>query len=218
MLCFLAWHQQAASVQPKFGLGKIVATPAALEAIKKKRADREKFFLDRHAQADWGEVDDGDKALNDQSLVSTSGLCLPTKRFLALGLGNQRGGSGLPTICYRASIERMLPHAVRRAEAHLLCRALSGAVASTGVEFICTDQVSESPFGKLMKNLPSWDSARVIVYAMPVLFFQGLPLVLRFVASSIVVSCSFDTPTRNRRGRSLSTLSSFVHHGQRAFC
>ena len=53
----------------KFPLGQIVATPEALKAIEEAGQDPT-FFLDKHAAGDWGEVDDGDKALNDQALVS----------------------------------------------------------------------------------------------------------------------------------------------------
>jgi hypothetical protein len=52
----------------KFQLGQIVATPAALEAIEASGLEPS-FFLDRHAQGDWGWVDDFDKRANDQALV-----------------------------------------------------------------------------------------------------------------------------------------------------
>jgi hypothetical protein len=50
-------------------MGQIVATPAALEAIEEAGQEPD-FFLDKHAAGDWGEVDDGDKALNDQALAN----------------------------------------------------------------------------------------------------------------------------------------------------
>ena len=50
-------------------LGRIVATPAALQALEDSGQTPE-FFLDRHIQADWGEVCDGDKKLNDEALVN----------------------------------------------------------------------------------------------------------------------------------------------------
>jgi hypothetical protein len=53
----------------KFSLGKIVATPGALRALEESGQTPE-FFLDRHVQGDWGEVDAGDKALNDEALAS----------------------------------------------------------------------------------------------------------------------------------------------------
>jgi hypothetical protein len=52
----------------KFPLGQIVATPAALEAIE-AAGQTPDFFLDKHAQGDWGEVCNGDKKLNDEALV-----------------------------------------------------------------------------------------------------------------------------------------------------
>ena len=53
----------------KFPLGQIVATPAALEAIQ-EAGQTPDFFLDKHAQGDWGEVDDEDKRANEEALVS----------------------------------------------------------------------------------------------------------------------------------------------------
>ena len=52
-----------------FPLGRIVATPAALEAIEDS-GQTPAFFLDKHAAGDWGEVGKGDAALNDEALVS----------------------------------------------------------------------------------------------------------------------------------------------------
>ena len=57
----------------KFQLGQIVATPAALEAIQDAGQSPD-FFLDKHVQGDWGEVDDEDKAANDQALIDGSRL------------------------------------------------------------------------------------------------------------------------------------------------
>ena len=53
----------------KFTLGRIVATPGALEALAESGQTPEPF-LARHIQGDWGNVCDEDKQLNDQSLVS----------------------------------------------------------------------------------------------------------------------------------------------------
>ena len=51
-----------------FPLGKIVATPAALEAIKDS-GQTPFHFLDRHSHGDWGDVGKDDAALNDQALL-----------------------------------------------------------------------------------------------------------------------------------------------------
>ena len=53
----------------KFPLGHIVATPAALKAIE-DAGQTPDFFLDRHVQGDWGEVDVGDSRANDEALTS----------------------------------------------------------------------------------------------------------------------------------------------------
>ena len=46
-----------------------MATPAALHAIEDSGQTPD-FFLDHHVQGDWGEVDDGDKALNNVAVVN----------------------------------------------------------------------------------------------------------------------------------------------------
>lgn len=56
---------------PKFPLGQIVATPGALEALEESGQTPD-YFLKRHAQGDWGEVDGEDRQLNDQALVDGS--------------------------------------------------------------------------------------------------------------------------------------------------
>ena len=55
-------------VKPKFSLGQLLATPAALKALEESGQSPE-FFLDKHVQGDWGEVCEGDKQLNDQAVV-----------------------------------------------------------------------------------------------------------------------------------------------------
>jgi hypothetical protein len=59
------------TVQPKFNLGRTLATPAALKAIEDAGQTPE-FFLEKHVQGDWGEVCDEDKRLNDESLIDGS--------------------------------------------------------------------------------------------------------------------------------------------------
>jgi hypothetical protein len=61
------------TMQPKFALGQVVATPAALEALE-DAGQSPGFFLDRHIQGDWGNLSDEDKQLNDQALVDGSRL------------------------------------------------------------------------------------------------------------------------------------------------
>jgi len=52
----------------KFSLGKLVATPGAIEALDASGQTPD-FFLDRHRRGDWGELDIEDWALNDQALT-----------------------------------------------------------------------------------------------------------------------------------------------------
>ncbi len=53
----------------KFSIGKTLATPAALQALEQS-GQSPAFFLDRHIQGDWGEVNDEDKRANDDALIS----------------------------------------------------------------------------------------------------------------------------------------------------
>ena len=53
---------------PKFQLGNIVATPAAMQAIADS-GQSPTDFLSRHVRGDWGEVCDEDKQLNDQAVT-----------------------------------------------------------------------------------------------------------------------------------------------------
>lgn len=57
----------------KYDLGQIVATPGALEALAVAEQDPADF-LRRHAACDWGDIDDDDKALNDEALKDGSRL------------------------------------------------------------------------------------------------------------------------------------------------
>jgi len=46
-----------------------VATPGAVEALE-NAGQAPAHFLARHAACDWGEVDDEDKASNDEALIT----------------------------------------------------------------------------------------------------------------------------------------------------
>ncbi len=52
----------------KFRLGRLAATPGALEAMEASGQTAE-FFLARHASGDYGEVNDEDRQLNDEALI-----------------------------------------------------------------------------------------------------------------------------------------------------
>jgi hypothetical protein len=55
----------------KFSLGRIVATPRALEALGAAGQSADEF-LARHLVGDWGELDPEDKALNEAALLDGS--------------------------------------------------------------------------------------------------------------------------------------------------
>ena len=50
-----------------FDLGQLVATPGALQAFARNRQTPLEF-VQRHANHDWGDVDDDDKRENDYSV------------------------------------------------------------------------------------------------------------------------------------------------------
>ncbi len=52
----------------KFHLGRLAATPGALEALAASGQTAE-FFFARHASGDWGEVNEEDHKLNDEALI-----------------------------------------------------------------------------------------------------------------------------------------------------
>ena len=59
--------------QPLFKLGRVLATPGAIEALE--RAGQTPWELvTRHAAGDWGVVDATDKALNDEAIKDGSRL------------------------------------------------------------------------------------------------------------------------------------------------
>lgn len=53
--------------QPAFKLGQIVATPAALAVLKKVGQEPDEF-LTRHANREWGDLDEDDRRENDYGL------------------------------------------------------------------------------------------------------------------------------------------------------
>ena|ERR1019366_7376457 len=51
----------------RFDLGRVLATPGALESLEAS-GQAPADFLDRHASGDWGDVDKDDWAANDGAL------------------------------------------------------------------------------------------------------------------------------------------------------
>ena len=60
--------QQPTAPQPRFFLGQAVATPGALDALRRSGQSAAEF-LARHQRGDWGEVPAGDAALNDEAVA-----------------------------------------------------------------------------------------------------------------------------------------------------
>ncbi len=56
-------------MNPRFHLGRIVATPGALGALE-RTGDRPANFLRRHLCGDWGDLDEHDQAQNELSVTT----------------------------------------------------------------------------------------------------------------------------------------------------
>jgi hypothetical protein len=56
------------SARPRLHLGRIVATPGAIEALAKANQDPLQFII-RHIRGDWGEIDPDDVRENEFSLT-----------------------------------------------------------------------------------------------------------------------------------------------------
>lgn len=55
----------------QFNLGRIVATPGALEALMRNEKTGAEY-LERHASGDWGDLSEDDKEANEESLKDGS--------------------------------------------------------------------------------------------------------------------------------------------------
>ena len=69
-------------IQPQFALGRIVATPAALDAIQNSGQTPD-FFLDKHVQGDWGSLCQDDRQANDEALGTGTRLLSAYKTLKA---------------------------------------------------------------------------------------------------------------------------------------
>lgn len=61
------------SAQPRFKLGRLVATPGAIRALQRAGQDP-LVFIERHRRGDWGEVGPGDWQLNDEAIAHEGDL------------------------------------------------------------------------------------------------------------------------------------------------
>jgi hypothetical protein len=55
-------------MDPKFSLGRIVATPGAIEALQ-DACQSASHFLKRHVSGVWGELDPEDREANEQAIA-----------------------------------------------------------------------------------------------------------------------------------------------------
>src|SRR3954464_6644042 len=57
--------------RPKFRLGRLVATPGALELIQGEGREPMEF-VERHVRGDWGQLSEHDRLANEAALVNGS--------------------------------------------------------------------------------------------------------------------------------------------------
>lgn len=90
-------------IKPKFSLGRVVATPGALEALE-KAGQSPSDYLDKHVGGDWGTVCDEDAELNDLSLQDGSRILSAyklndgTKIWVITDAANDQGQREVTTI------------------------------------------------------------------------------------------------------------------------
>lgn len=91
------------TIKPQFSLGRVVATPGAVEALEKSEQSPSEF-LDRHVRGDWGIVCEEDAELNDLSLqdgsriLSAYKLSNGTKIWVITDAANDLGQREVTTI------------------------------------------------------------------------------------------------------------------------
>lgn len=69
----------------RFPLGRLRATPAAIKAVE-EAAESPLVFLARHARSDWGDVNEEDKELNDESVQDGSRILSAYRTSLGVKL------------------------------------------------------------------------------------------------------------------------------------
>ena len=72
--------QNLTTGSPRFSLGKVLATPGALEALEESD-QAPSYFLDRHVRGDWGDVNHEDWELNDHALQDGSRILSAYRTF-----------------------------------------------------------------------------------------------------------------------------------------
>ena len=60
-----------AIARPRFELGRVVATPAALSVLEAS-GQTPTEFLHRHVRGDWGDLSEGDREINEEALSDDS--------------------------------------------------------------------------------------------------------------------------------------------------
>jgi hypothetical protein len=96
-----------AIINRHFSLGKTVLTPGALKALQEANQTPLEF-LERHQNADWGDLEIGDKAANERAMVE--GDRIWSKYTLTTGQGIWVITEGKDDDGERTSTTILLPH------------------------------------------------------------------------------------------------------------
>jgi hypothetical protein len=64
----------------KFSLGRVVITPGAKEALETAGQSAD-YFLSLHASGSWGDLDTGDRRLNDEAIAHEGDLDKQSRVF-----------------------------------------------------------------------------------------------------------------------------------------
>jgi hypothetical protein len=81
-------------ITPKFSLGRVVATPLAIEALKEAEQSPA-HFLELHVTGRWGDLGAEDRRLNDQAIAHEDD---PDRRDRVLSTYMTRAGAKLYVI------------------------------------------------------------------------------------------------------------------------
>lgn len=88
---------------PRFALGELVATPAAMRALV-ENGEGPAFYLERHQTGDWGTLSIDDRQANERALATgariLSSYLLPDKRrvWVLTEAVDDGGGRPLTTV------------------------------------------------------------------------------------------------------------------------
>jgi hypothetical protein len=100
-------HRNPASRPINLKLGRLLATPGAIQALQRSQQDPLEF-IERHRHGDWGDVDEHDRMANDDA-VAREGNSEQQSRVLSAYVTSAGDRIWLITEADRASTCLLLP-------------------------------------------------------------------------------------------------------------